>query len=464
MGTTTGRIATPRRAVAGLLLLLMLLLAACGGGETGGTEASGDAEGTDTADADADTDADAEAAADADADDQAGGEEVELTLALFGDFGYDPLIEEYEAANPGVTITTQIAEMQEHHDGLTTSFAAGSGAPDIAAVEVGFISAFKDQPQHFQNLKDFGADEVEGDYLDWKWDQATTVDGSSVIGLPTDVGGMAMCYRQDLFAEAGLPSDRDEVSAAMATWDDYLEMGRQYVEATDKAWANNGAIVYQAVVGQSNESYYDAGGELVYDTNENVARAWDVAATAIEDGLTANIALWGAEWNAGMSNGDYATLTCPAWMMGYIQGQAPDSAGSWDIADLPDGGGNWGGSFLVLPAQSENAQASYDFISWLLAPEQQLKVFTETGNFPSTPELYESEEIQGFENEFFNNAPVGPIYARNAQEVVAPVLGPAYETIDTAFEDGLGRIEDGTEPRDEAWESTIGNIGREVGN
>ena len=64
-----------------------------------------------------------------------------------------------------------------------------------------------------------------------------------------------------------------------------------------------------------------------------------------------------ADWNAGFKNGTFATVTCPAWMMGYIQGQAPDASGKWNIADVPGGGGNWGGSFLTVTKQSQHQAA-----------------------------------------------------------------------------------------------------------
>lgn len=108
---------------------------------------------------------------------------------------------------------------------------------------------------------------------------------------------------------------------------------------------------------------------------------------SVEAGLVANIEPFAEGWNAAMSNGDFAVLTAPAWMTAYIQNQVPDTEGNW-VAALPEGGGNWGGSHLTIPASSEHQQEAYDFISWLLAPEQQLTVFEENGNFPSTPALY----------------------------------------------------------------------------
>ena len=47
-------------------------------------------------------------------------------------------------------------------------------------------------------------------------------------------------------------------------------------------------------------------------------------------------------------------MLCPGWMLGIIEGNAEGVEG-WDIANVfPGGGGNWGGSFLTVPAQGEH--------------------------------------------------------------------------------------------------------------
>jgi len=433
-----------RTKLAATLAAFAVVLAACGGDSNGDTtDTNGDAGG--------------------DAGGEASGEEITLNLWTFGNFGYDELIEEYQNDNPGITIETLIQEFDPHHDALITSIAAGSGGPDIAAAEVAFIGAFTNQADAFVNILDYGAADIKDDYLEWKWNQATTLDGSATIGLPTDVGGLAICYRMDLFEEAGLPTDRDEVAALWAdSWEDYIEVGRQYREATGRAFIDNEGLLWDAVVNQSPETYYDSNGELIYNDSEQVRYAWDVVVSALEAEIDAKTPAWSAEWNAGMNNGDFAVLTCPAWMRGYIQDQAPDTFGMWDIANVPEGGGNWGGSHLVIPAQTEHPQEAYDFMSWLLAPEQQLRVFEGTGNFPSTPEVYDSPAMQEFTSEFLNNAPLGEIYARNALEVVAQNVGPNYNLINQEFGEALNRVSDGLESPDEAWETAIANIDREL--
>ena len=55
-------------------------------------------------------------------------------------------------------------------------------------------------------------------------------------------------------------------------------------------------------------------------------------------------------------------------MMGYIQGQAPATKGKWDIAAVPGGGGNWGGSFLAVPKQSQHPAEAADLVKFLTSP------------------------------------------------------------------------------------------------
>jgi len=64
-------------------------------------------------------------------------------------------------------------------------------------------------------------------------------------------------------------------------------------------------------------------------------------------------------------------------MLSHIKSTIPeDFAGQWDIADIPGDGGSWGGSFYTIPKQgsTEAQQAAYDFIEWIIQPEQQVKI------------------------------------------------------------------------------------------
>lgn len=382
-----------------------------------------------------------------------------LQFWAFGDMGLGDLIAEYEDANPGIKINMKVSDFDPHHQGLLTSL--DSAAPDIAAIEVGYSSLFKAVSQKFVDLRDYGAADLESNYLDWRWAQGVDLEGR-IFGIPTDVGPMAVCYRSDLFGEAGLPTDRDEVSALWPTWEDFIKVGEKYVAATGNSFLSSTGYVWNAVKNQSNEKFYSAdGSSLVYDKNPQIKRAWDLSVAATP--IAANIGDWTADWNAGMNNGAYAVLTCPAWMMGYIQGQAPDLAGAWDVATMPEGGGNWGGSQLAVPARAQYPAEAAAFIEWILSPENQLKLFKKSGQFPSTVAAYDDPELLDFKSEFFNNAPVGKIYAEGVKSLVPIYEGPKERVIDQEFGSALGRIANGDQTPAEAWDSAISNIKRDVG-
>jgi cellobiose transport system substrate-binding protein len=388
------------------------------------------------------------------------GGKITLSVGLFGDFGFGPLYEEYSKLHPEIEFEERIAEFADHHTNLTTHLATGSGAADIEAVEVGYISQYTAQPDRFHNLLDLGAAELEGQWLDWKWQQALAKDGEALIGLGTDVGGMAMCYRRDLFEQAGLPVERDEVSALWTgSWEDYVAVGRQYSEAAGGAYFfESSGNMFRAMVEQADEGVYDRDDNLVVESNPAIGEAWDLTVEAIEAGMSNRLQAWTPEWNAGFNEGTFATIICPAWMTSYIETNAPDSAGLWDIATVPGGAGNMGGSHLVLPAQGDHPEEAYAFIEWLTAPEQQLKVFESTGNFPSTPALYEDEALTGMTKAYFNDAPVGQIFTAAAQAVRPQYQGPLQGDVLATIGQGLGRIEDGSQTPDEAWSQVLGDL------
>ena len=382
-----------------------------------------------------------------------------LQFWAFGDMGLGDLIAEYEDMHPDIKINMKVSDFDPHHQGLLTSL--DSAAPDIAAIEVGYSSLFKAVAGKFADLGEYGANDMAGDYLDWRWNQGVDLEGR-VFGIPTDVGPMTICYRSDLFAEAGLPTNRDEVSALWPTWEDFIAVGKKYVAATGNSFLSSTGYIWNAVKNQSTEKFYSAdGSSLIYESNPQIKKAWDLSVAATP--IAANIGDWTADWNAGMNNGAYAVLTCPAWMMGYIQGQAPDLAGAWDVATLPEGGGNWGGSQLTVPARAQYPDEAAAFIMWVLSAENQLKLFKASGQFPSTVAAYEDPELLAFQSEYFNNAPVGSIYAEGVKKLAPIYEGPKERVIDQEFGAALGRIANGDQNASEAWAEAVSNIKRDVG-
>ena len=61
------------------------------------------------------------------------------------------------------------------------------------------------------------------------------------------------------------------------------------------------------------------------------------------------------------------------------------TAGKWDIATVPGGGGNWGGSWLAVPTPSKHQKEAIELIKFLTSGTSQLAAFKAEGNLPSLP-------------------------------------------------------------------------------
>ena len=391
-------------------------------------------------------------------------EEVTLKVGLFGTFGFKEagLYDEYMRLHPNVTIEeTSIEFEQDYYQALQTHLAGGAGLSDIQGIEVARIAEVtQTQPDKWVDLNEFGAEDLADNFFPWKWEAGRTADGAT-LGLGTDTGPQAICYRTDLFEQAGLPTDRDELSALWEDWDDFIASGEQYMANAPKgsAFVDSASGLYNAIIGQSETQYYDEEGTPIYDSNPVVKEAWDTSVKAIEAGLTAKLEQFDQAWNQAFANGAFATISCPAWMIGYIKGQAGDAgAGKWDVASIPGDGGNWGGSYLSIPAASENQEAAYALAEWLTAPEQQIKMWTDAQHFPSSSTAAADGAVAAATDEYFSNAPIGEIFKESADDLPIATLGPKDGVIKDAISQGLNRVDQQGENPDEAWQQTMDEI------
>ncbi|MEU4619140.1 extracellular solute-binding protein [Actinoplanes sp. NPDC023801] len=383
---------------------------------------------------------------------EGGNAQVTLKINFWGDMGLDQLKAKYEAANPNVKISLNTGEYQAQHQDLQKKLVAGSGAPDISAVDEGFIVQFREQADQFVNLNDKGAGALESKYLPWKWQASKSTDGKQ-IGLGTDVGGLAMCYRTDLFKAAGLPTSREEVSKLWPTWDAFLQTGKTYTDKTKKKFIDSATNLFNPILSQQPVGFYNEQEQLQMEGGPKVG--FDVAMKALDSGISANLASFQPNWDQGFKKDQFAVLACPAWMLGHIQKTAPDQAGKWDIAAIPGGGGNWGGSWWTIPKQGKNVDEAYKFVEWLIQPEQQIEVFKTVGNLPSQPALYKDPAVLEYKKEFFTNAPTGQIFASTAENLKPQYLGKKNGPTRLAVENVINRVGQGTLKSDAAWAEAV---------
>jgi cellobiose transport system substrate-binding protein len=385
---------------------------------------------------------------------------VTVVLQYFGSPGFDSAVKDFETANPNIKVDVQnMGQLKDFQPKLVQWLAAGKGAGDVVMLEEGTLLGYLQDNKNFANLLDLGAGSLKDDYLPFKWQQGFTPDGKKLVGLGTDVGGLAMCYRTDLFQKAGLPTERDQVSALWKTWDDYANVGRQFkAKNTGAVWLDSATSIMQPYIMQNSDTwFYDRDNNFVGDKNPVVKKAWDFGLQMAADGLTDKQTRWSDDWTAAFKKAAFATVPCPAWMTGVIAQNAGDSGkGKWDVADIPGRGGNWGGSYLAIPQQSTHKTEAFTLLKYLTGKSGELAEYKAVGAMPSNVQALDDPQFANSTNDYFSNAPTGKIFGSSAKNIKPIYLGPKHQQLwENVFEPQMQAAEQGKTSSADAWAKAV---------
>ena len=293
----------------------------------------------------------------------------------------------FAKVNDKVKVTFVNTPFADAHDKLLTSFAAGSGAPDVASIEIGRVGGFTAKGGLIDLKEVFDAGQFEKDMVKYKWTQGSTTDGRLVC-MPWDIGPAGVWYRTDLFEAAGYPTDPAEVEKMIGgadhTWDDFLAFAKEFkAKSSGKTslFAQAGTDIYGASYRQQGEGYQE-GNKLLIE--EKATRPFKLAAQARNEGIDANIDWWGAEWQAGLKDNAFAGMVIAAWMQGGLTRDQPDLVGKWRVIHAPEANYNWGGSFTAIPEQTKVRDAAWEFMKWsCCSADGQNLLFKASGVMPA---------------------------------------------------------------------------------
>ncbi|MET7749397.1 extracellular solute-binding protein [Micromonospora sp. NPDC005367] len=389
-------------------------------------------------------------------EDAAGEKPAKLVVDTFGEFGYDEIVKQYEK-DTGIKVELRkTAQLNDYRPKLVQAIATGEGAGDVVALEEGILNEFKVEPDNWVDLRGLVADH-SNDYLAWKYDLGVTPNGS-LLGLPTDVGSLAVCYRRDLFAAAGLPTRRDKVAALWRDWTGFIETGEKYREATGKGMLDSVTTAASAVMYQKGgDLFYDDGDNIVAETSPSVKAAWDTAIAMADAKISAAAATWSPEWSSGFKTGTFAATLCPSWMLGVVaENSGPKNAGKWDVAPVPGGAGNWGGSWLGVPTQSRYPKEAAKLAEYLTSADSQIAAFKLKGPLPTNLDALQNADFTGYTNKYFNNAPTGKIFGESVRRIQPLHLGPKHQAVkENALEPALRAYESGEATKQQAWKQFV---------
>ena len=424
--------------------LSALLLAGCAGGGNGDSAGSGVAAAADCAPSD-------------------GPVTLEFTSWIPG---IEKVVDMWNSANPDIQVKVQTGPNGNNgtYQNFFNQIAAGN-APDLGQIEYDALPNFlvQDGVENIAGCADVMA--AKDQFVGWAWNQATLGQDNAVYGIPQDIGPMALFYRKDLFEKNGI--------AIPTTWD-------EYTEAAKKVRALGGYITNfsQSDINQFAGFVWQAGGQwfgndsdgwtvsLTDPASKKVADYWQ---SLIDQDLVSTYPAWTDEWNNAYNSSKVWTWNSAVWGANSISSGAPDTAGGWAVADLPQWkagdavSGNWGGSSIAVLKGSTHAYEATKFALWLNTSQEALTALNEEANiYPATTEGLKLPSLaKGVD--FYGGQKIYDVFAKAATEVTpdftwGPTMTKTYADVSDGFKAAVSGSGTLTDALQKGQDATIGAL------
>ncbi|MGJ0389863.1 ABC transporter substrate-binding protein [Microbacterium sp. CGR1] len=369
--------------------------------------------------------------------------------------GIEDVVEIWNEANPEIQVDVQTGPNGNGgtYQNFFNQIKAGD-APDLGQIEYDALPNFLVQ----DGLEDLSACEdvvaAEDQFVDWAWGQVT-LGTEGVYGVPQDTGPMALFYRADLFEQNGI--------AIPTTWDEYRDAAVKiralggYITNFSQSDINQ----FAGFAWQDGAQWFSSDDEgwtvsMADDATTTVADFWQ---SMLDDDLVATVPAWTDEWNNAYNSGDVWTWNSAVWGANSISSGAPDTAGNWAVAPLPQwevGGtaaGNWGGSSTAVLKGSEHVYEAAKFALWLNTSDEALTALAEAANlYPATTAgLKLPVYAEGVE--FYGGQKIYDVFAEAATQVSpdfawGPTMTQTYSDVSDGFKaavSGSGTLLDAIE-------------------
>jgi multiple sugar transport system substrate-binding protein len=314
----------------------------------------------------------------------------EITYAIWGDpaelSNQIALVEAFEAAHPTIQVEPSVSDWDAYWTGLQTSIAGGD-APDVFAMDGPIFPDYQTRGV-LLDLKPF----IDRDAFDVSAladagvAHFTTADGGQ-YGLPRDLNVVALYYNKQMFDAAGIAYPDDTWD-----WDKLVEVGTQLTLDADGDGQPEQWGFYTETTDM--ENYWSS---LVWQNGGEV-----ISEDRTETLLGTDEAVGGLQFLQDLIYTHKVMPTPDVFVEigdGFEQGQAAmESNGSWlvpthtaagidfGIAPLPAGPAGQATSInptgAVVSASTDNPEAAWAFVKWLVGPEAQAQLMQSQAALP----------------------------------------------------------------------------------
>ena len=336
----------------------------------------------------------------------------------------------YNEAHPDapVNVNVEVYANAEMAEKLLIALQSGTGAPDIADININYFANFCGEDCQLVELDDIVSDVID-DCIASRFEIYKFND--HYYGLPTHVGAMFTYYNMDIMEQAGYTID--DVNN-IKTWDEYYTIGEDVLEKTGIPMTSyevsNQRPFWPMIVSRGGD-YLDENGDVTLDSDINIDtlnymldKYNSGVAVAAAGGNTAVEEFWTA-----MNSGAYASLSMPSWYMSRFINYMPDLKGKIAVRLMPvmeEGDASVvgiGGTGTAITNQCENVEIAKELLTLSkLTYEANVNIWTSLMFDPVRVDTWTDEALTAPSEYFYNESPFTLLseYVENGGEVLSP--------------------------------------------
>jgi arabinosaccharide transport system substrate-binding protein len=306
----------------------------------------------------------------------------------------------WNATYPDKPIELEIGvySYDDNHNNLLISLQSGTGAPDIADIEIGrFANYLKGEPQLLP-LNDI-VEPLKDSLIISRFENYAK--NGNYYGVDYHVGIPVIYYNTEICDAAGINID------SIKTWAQYVEAGKTVLAKTGKPMTTLETTEHWSLyplVTQLNSDWLGADGGVTLDDPE-IAQALQLLYDMMYTDQIAVAAPGGfhhaEEYYGFMEAGGAASIWMPQWYMNRFTDYMPALTGKIAIRPIPrweeNGayGAGLGGTGTAITNQTKNPDLAKEFMSFAkLSTEGAIKTWTVLGFDPLRWDVWTNSEMK----------------------------------------------------------------------
>ncbi|MEK3723974.1 ABC transporter substrate-binding protein [Paenibacillus sp. FSL H8-0034] len=359
-------------------------------------------------------------------------QEVSFLYALAGANGevVQGLAKKFNESQDKYTVKPTFVPPDQRMEKIFTQIAAGSppdlftaGPPDIAALRgsKGLMS--------IDELTKDKAKKIKADQF-YESLRPVIMKDEKMWGVPLSAGVAALYYNEDLFKQAGL-------TKAPETWEEVIEYAKKLTDPSKNQWGlllptkevlftNN---QWSAFLWQNGGDYFTPDMKQATFNSPKGVEALQLWVDLVQKHKVAPL----QQMDENLITQTFATgkvgmfIGFPLWIT-----QSKEFPFVTKTAQLPKrekAATYLGGWYLTVPSEAQNKDGAYEFIQFLLQPENSAAWNIGMGSLPTQPATLQTKEYQ----EFVAKTPLVEPFSKSLNEAIAPPPTENYSKVGTTI-------------------------------